>query len=80
MFLAFHAVLGVMIAILCVAAILYFDVAEIASLTRGKPYGPVAIAALTVAMSVTFGSAQIAFAVAFVAKPGERPEEEPDDP
>ena len=76
MFLAFHAVLGVLIALLTVIAILYFDFAGIRTLTSGKPYGPVAIFALTAALSVSFASAQIAFAVLLMSKPGEDMEDD----
>ena len=62
-FLLRHALLGVALAVAFVGALLALDIAGLGTLMWQSPSGPIAAFALTVVLSVTFGSAQMGFAV-----------------
>jgi hypothetical protein len=62
-FLLRHALIGVVLAVAFVGVLLALDIAGLGTLMWQSPSGPVAAFALTVALSVTFGSAQMGFAV-----------------
>ncbi len=62
-FLLRHALLGVALAVVFVGALLALDIAGLGTLMWQSPSGLIAAFALTVALSVTFGSAQMGFAV-----------------
>lgn len=62
-FLIRHAVIGVGVAALFVAALVAFDVARLGTLFASSGDGMLAVAVLTMALGVTFGSVQMGFAV-----------------
>jgi membrane glycosyltransferase len=63
LFLARHALIGFALAVVFVGALLGFDVARLGTLVWASPSGPIAVAALTFAVGLTFASAQMGFAV-----------------
>ncbi|MEP9354183.1 hypothetical protein ABLE93_11365 [Xanthobacter sp. KR7-65] len=72
-FLLRHAVIGVGLAGLFVALMVAFDVARLGTLFAGSPDGYLALAVLTLALGVTFGSVQMGFAVMLMSDRAEPP-------
>lgn len=72
-FLLRHAAIGIGLAGLFVALMVTFDVARLGTLFAGSPDGPLAIAVLTVALGITFGSVQMGFAVMLMSDKDEPP-------
>lgn len=66
-----HALVGMGIAALFVAAILGFDVGHIASMARDSSSGPLAILLLFVFSTITFASIQISMAVMLLPRDGD---------
>lgn len=62
-FLVRHAVIGFGLAIVFVGALTAFDVFHLGGLLRGSEDGLLALAVLTFALGITFGSVQMGFAV-----------------
>lgn len=73
-FLLRHAAIGIGVAVVFLAALLAFDVAHLGTLVRESPSGLVAVAALAMALGITFGSVQMGFAVMLLGAAGEGPE------
>lgn len=69
-----HIATGFALAIAFVAALLYFDVANLASLIDRSESGWLAIGLLTFFLGLTFGSAQVAFAVLSASDPEDKEE------
>lgn len=62
-FLAFHAVIGFLIAIALVTALIVLDAAGLRTLAMASAGGPIAIACLALVLGFTFASVQMGFAV-----------------
>lgn len=62
-FLAFHALIGFLIAIVLVTVLIVVDVAGLRTLAMASAGGPVAIACLALVLGLTFASVQMGFAV-----------------
>lgn len=62
-FLARHAIIGFGLAIVFVGALTAFDIFHLGGLLRGSEDGLLALAVLTFALGITFGSVQMGFAV-----------------
>lgn len=63
-FLVLHAGVGLVLALLAVAALLAFDVAGLRGLTERSEFGALAIALLVVKLAGALGAAQIGIALA----------------
>ncbi|MCS0494066.1 hypothetical protein NVS89_03080 [Ancylobacter sp. MQZ15Z-1] len=72
-FLIRHAVIGIGVAALFVGTLLLLDVARLGTLVWESPSGFVAVAALTAALGVTFGSVQMGFAVMLLGQEADGP-------
>jgi len=62
-FLICHALIGMALAVGFVGALVVLDIAGLGRLMWNSPSGAIAAAVLTLALGITFGSAQIGFAV-----------------
>lgn len=72
-FLLRHALIGFALAMVFVGALLAFDVARLGSLVWASPSGGLAVAALTFALGLTFGSVQMGVAVMLLGEDDDRP-------
>ncbi len=72
-FLLWHALIGFAVALVFVAALLAFDVARLGTLVWASPSGAIALAALTFALGLTFGSVQMGVAVMLLGEDEDRP-------
>lgn len=72
-FLVGHAVAGIGVAVLFVSLMVAFDIARLGTLLWGSPDGALAVAVLTLALGVTFGSVQMGFAVMLLPRDDEPP-------
>jgi len=64
-FLAMHAAVGVAVAVLMVGLALAFDVMNLWTLVSASDAGLLAVTVMTVFFAITFGSAQMGFALMF---------------
>ena len=62
-FLLGHAAIGIAVAVVTVAGIVVFDIAGLGTLAAGSEDGLLALFLLTFFLGLTFGSAQMGFAV-----------------
>ena len=72
-FLLRHALIGFVLAMVFVGALLAFDVARLGTLVWASPSGGLAVAALTFALGLTFGSVQMGVAVMLLGEDNDRP-------
>ena len=72
-FLIRHALIGIAVAFVFVGALLAFDVARLGTLVWASPSGGLAVAALTFALGLTFGSVQMGVAVMLLGEDADRP-------
>lgn len=71
-FLIRHALIGFCLAVVFVAGLLAFDIASLRSLVMTSSSGGIGVAALTVALCLTFGSLQMGFAVMLLGENSDR--------
>ena len=72
-FLLRHAAIGIAVAAVFVGVLAAFDVFHLGALMRGSPDGLLALAVLTGALGITFGSVQMGFAVMLMGEDDEPP-------
>ena len=72
-FLAMHAAVGVAVAVLMVGLALAFDVMNLWTLVSASDAGLLAVTVMTVFFAITFGSAQMGFALMFAMADEEPP-------
>lgn len=72
-FLLRHAAIGIGLASLFVGALTVLDMFHLGSLMRGSPDGLLALAVLTAALGITFGSVQMGFAVMLMGEDEQPP-------
>lgn len=75
-FLLVHAGIGVLIALVFAALILWFDIAGIRHLVLNTDEGPLALGVFVVLCAITFGSAQMGIRIMLL---GNRPEQDSPD-
>lgn len=74
-FLIRHALIGMALAVVFVCALVTLDIAGLGTLMWRSSSGPLAALALTIVLCITFGSAQMGFAVMLL--PGEEERDAP---
>jgi hypothetical protein len=72
-FLLRHAAIGMGVAAVFVGALAAFDVFHLGALMSGSPDGLLALAVLTSALGITFGSVQMGFAVMLMGEDEQPP-------